>query len=343
MSNSATRATVSLGFVSGLLAGPRRTGHDPAALLQAVGIAPALLSEADARVPLDRYAALYNHVTQALGDEAFGLFSRPLPLGSFEFLARALAGAPDLATALERAGRFLPLLLPDVALGLQRQAGIAILVIHETRPWAGRTDDPARVFAFEWLLRLIHALACWLVGRGLSLDTVAFPYPRPDHADDYALIYTAHSSFAAPRLEARFNATLLDLPIRRDDAAVNLFLQGAPGKITTLYRADREMVLKVRDLLRDALPALPGQGEVAARLHLSERTLTRRLEDEGASFRAIKDALRRDLALSRLSRSDEPVARIAADLGYADSSAFYRACRAWTGKGPTEYRQGFPI
>ncbi|MRR49898.1 MAG: AraC family transcriptional regulator [Rhodocyclaceae bacterium] len=331
-----------MGFVTGLLAGVQRRGGNPAPLLAAAGIDPARFGDAAARVPVDRYAALYNHVTQTLGDEAFGLFSAPLPPGSFEFLTRALAGAPDLATALERAGRFLPLLLPDVALGLQRRAGVAVLVINETRPWADRADNPARVFAFEWLLRLIHALACWLVGRGLILDAVSFPYPRPAHADDSTLIYTEQSGFTASHLEARFNATLLDLPIRRDDDAVNLFLQGAPGKITTLYRADREMVLKVRDLLREALPALPGQREVAARLHLSERTLTRRLEEEGASFRAIKDALRRDLALSRLTRGDEPVARIAADLGYADSSAFYRACMAWTGKGPLAYRKGFP-
>lgn len=350
MSNSATpatgatRATVAIGFVSGLLAGPRRAGHDPAALLQAVGIDPAQLGQAGARVPLDRYAALYNHVTQALGDEAFGLFSRPLPLGSFEFLARALAGAPTLATALERGGRFLPLLLPNLSLALRRDADAAVLVIAEAAPWASRPADPARVFSYEWLLRLIHALACWLVGRGLALDAVAFPYPRPPHADDYALIYTEHSSFDATALalEARFHPTLLDLPIRRDDDAVNLFLIGAPGKITLLYRRDRETVLKVRDLLRAALPHLPGQGEVAAHLHLSERTLTRRLEEEGASFRGIKDALRRDLALARLARGDDPIARIAADLGYADSSAFFRACMAWTGKGPTEYRRGFP-
>jgi len=342
MSNSATRATVAMGFVTGLLAGPRRAGHDPAALLQAVGLDPAQLGQAGARVPLDRYAALYNHVTQTLGDEAFGLFSRPLPLGSFEFLARALAGAPTLAAALERCGRFLPLLLPDLQLDLRRDADAAALVIAEATPWASTPGDPARVFAFEWLLRLIHALACWLVGRGLALDAVAFPYPRPPHADDYALIYTEHSSFASAGLEARFHPTLLDLPIRRDEDAVNLFLQGAPGKITLLYRRDRETVLKVRDLLRDALPTVLGLDDVAAQLHLSERTLTRRLEEEGANFRAIKDALRRDLALARLARGDEAIAQIAADLGYADSSAFFRACMVWTGKGPTEYRKGFP-
>jgi AraC-like DNA-binding protein len=99
------------------------------------------------------------------------------------------------------------------------------------------------------------------------------------------------------------------------------------------------MVIRVRDLLRAALPASPGQDEIAAGLFLSPRTLHRRLADEGSSFRAIKDALRRDMALSRLSKTDESIARIAAELGYADNSTFYRACLEWTGLPPREYRR----
>ena len=140
-------------------------------------------------------------------------------------------------------------------------------------------------------------------------------------------------------LVASFNANLLDLPIRRDEAALAAFLDGAPGKIALLYRRDREMVIRVRDLLRVALPATPSLDDIADRLHLSPRTLHRRLGEEGSSFRAIKDELRRDLALARLTKTSDPVGRIAADLGYADTSAFYRACVAWTGMSPMRYRR----
>ena len=140
-------------------------------------------------------------------------------------------------------------------------------------------------------------------------------------------------------LVASFNANLLELPIRRDEAALNAFLDGAPGKITTLYRRDREMVIRVRDLLRAALPATLSLDDIATRLHLSSRSVHRRLEEEGASFRGIKDALRRDLALARLAKSDDSIAQLAADLGYADTSAFYRAFVDWTGMAPAHYRR----
>ncbi|MCH2220485.1 MAG: AraC family transcriptional regulator, partial [Dechloromonas sp.] len=182
-------------------------------------------------------------------------------------------------------------------------------------------------------------------GRGIGLDNVIFPYRKPAHFGDYALIFTEDSRFAPTvpggmgTLVASFNANLLDLPIRRDEAALAAFLDGAPGKITMLYRRDREMVIRVRDLLRAALPDTLSLDDIADRLHLSPRTVHRRLEEEGSSFRGIKDALRRDMALARLTKTRDSIAKVAADLGYADTSAFYRAFVEWTGMAPIHYRR----
>lgn len=324
-----------MGFVRGMLAGLRQQQRDPAPLLAAAGID---LADAASRIPVDRYARLYNLTVAELDDEGFGLFSQKMPPGSFEFLCRGMLGAPTLMDALSRASRYLRIVLPDLAVGIVRDGQRATLSITETRPLAEQRDDPGRVFALEWLLRLIHGVACWFVGRGLALDAVSFPYPRPPHADDYALVYTEHSSFDADTLSARFQANLLDLPLRRDEAALGAFLEGAPGKITMLYRRDREMVFRVRDLLRDTLPDNLTLDETALRLHVSPRTLARRLGEEGSSFRAIKDATRRDIAYSRLTKTRQPIALLAADLGYADPSSFYRAFVSWSGTSPERYR-----
>lgn len=328
------RGTVAPAFVRGMLAGAVHHGHDPAALLAAVGIAPDCLTDERARVPLAGYAALYNHVNAVLDDEAFGLFPTPMRVGCFEFLCRATITAPQLGEALARAARFLRTQLPEMEIAVVRDGGSALLTITETRPLA-----VGRVFAHEWLLRLLHGLACWLVGRGVALDAVDFPYPRPAHADDYALIYTANSRFNAPRLAARLAANLLELPVRRDEAALRRFLDGAPGRLSMLYRNDRELVMRVRDHLRAALPEMPEMATTAAALRMTPRTLNRRLEEEGSSFRAIRDALRRDLALSRIAKARQPLADLAADLGYADPSAFYRAFVGWTGVSPSAYRR----
>ncbi len=337
-----SQASVAMGFVTGMLAGVLRRQIDPAPILDALAID---IADTASRIPIDRYAALYNRLNRQLDDEGFGLFAQPMRVGSFEFLCRGCLSAPTLAEALARACRFLHVVLPDLAVSVRRSHGHAELVIAETRKLAEDTDDPGRVFAFEWLLRLLHGLACWLAGRGIALDSVIFPYRKPAHFADYALIFTADSRFAPTvpggtgTLVASFNANLLDLPIRRDEAALTSFLDGAPGKITTLYRRDREMVIRIRDLLRAGLPDTLSLDDIADRLHLSPRTIHRRLEEEGSSFRGIKDALRRDMALARLTKTKDSIAQVAADLGYADTSAFYRAFVEWTGMAPVHYRR----
>lgn len=325
-----------MGFVTGMLHGMHRRGLDPTPMLSALGID---LANPATRVPIDRYAQLYNRVIAELGDEGFALFSEPMRPGSFEFLCRATLGSHHLDEALDRARRFLSIVLPDLAVAIARDRDHARLTIVERTPLAAHAGDPGRVFAFEWLLRLLHSLACWLVGRGLALDAVRFPYAPPAHVADYALVYTERSEFGGDALEARFRADLLDLPLRRDEAALAAFLEGAPGKISMLYRRDRRMVLRVRDLLRAALPDSLTIDQAAHRVHLSPRTLHRRLRDEGSSFRAIKDAIRRDIALARLTKTRRPIADIAHELGYADTSAFYRAFTAWTGVSPERFRR----
>jgi len=333
------RATVSVGFVTGMLSGLSARHIDVKGMLEANGIAGDRLAEPGGRVSVESYAALYNTVVRQLDDEGFALFSVPLRLGCFEFLCRSVVDSRTLGEALERCARFFRLVLPDLRISVSRRRTSAEIHIVESQHLCSEADDPRRIFAFEWLLRLLHGLACWLVGRGLSLDAVQFPYSRPAHAADYALIYTARSTFGGTSLVATLNANLLDLPVRRDAEALSGFLDGSPGKIAMLYRRDREMVRQVRDALANNLANSCSLDAVARRLNLSPRTLHRRLQEEGSSYRAIKDALRRDLALSRLEKTSEPIAQIAADLGFSEPSTFFRAFQGWTGIAPTTYRR----
>ena len=85
-------------------------------------------------------------------------------------------------------------------------------------------------------------------------------------------------------------------------------------------------------------PAWPDFATLARQCHLSEATLRRRLDDEGASYRVILDDLRRDLAIGLLGDARLSIADVAAALGFAETSAFHRAFRKWTGARPGEYR-----
>ena len=96
---------------------------------------------------------------------------------------------------------------------------------------------------------------------------------------------------------------------------------------------------RVRDLLRSALPDTLSLDDIAHRLHLSSRSIHRRLEDEGTSFRGIKDALRRDLAAVAADQNTPPNQPNCQRSRLCRQLRFYRAFVEWTGMAPIHYRQ----
>lgn len=71
---------------------------------------------------------------------------------------------------------------------------------------------------------------------------------------------------------------------------------------------------------------------------MSPGTLRRRLKSEHTSFQAMKEAIRRDVAIELLSDRRKSVSDVALALGYTESSTFSRAFKGWTGLSPAAYR-----
>jgi AraC-like DNA-binding protein len=84
--------------------------------------------------------------------------------------------------------------------------------------------------------------------------------------------------------------------------------------------------------------APPSLAEVASMLHLSPRTLRRRLAEEGTSYRTLLDEVRGQLAEELLLNEQLTVEEVAQRLGYAETSSFTHAFRRWTGQGPRALR-----
>jgi AraC-like DNA-binding protein len=101
-----------------------------------------------------------------------------------------------------------------------------------------------------------------------------------------------------------------------------------------------DLQTRIRVLLENnsylGVPSLP---EVAANLHMSSRSLQRRLREEGISFAEITETVRRTMATHYLQASVYPLKEISYLLGYNELSAFSRAFKKWTGTTPLDYRR----
>ncbi len=328
------KGSISVYFVQSALDSLRARGIDPGPLLLDAGIAPATVQSASGRVTPESFSKLWLAVAAALDDELFGQDSRRMKVGSFAMLATMLTDCPTLGDALKRMARFFNLLLDDFHCALNAEGSEALLTI---RP-SGRHEAP-RVFGFETLLMLQHGLACWLVGRRIPVLAAAFCYAEAPRSAEYHRMYSENLRFGEDATALYFSRALLDLPVIRDQQEARAFVRKAPGNIVIKYKNTDGLAAQIRRRLRaSSASRWIGFDDVATQLKMTPATLRRRLEDEGQTFQLIKDQLRRDMAVDLLCHSTRSVADIAAQLGFAEPSAFHRAFKKWTGANPGQYR-----
>lgn len=336
MAGTTEKGSVAIAFVIKAVAALRRRGVDELPILRAVGIQPHLLQSEHSRVPAAAYSALWLAVASALDDEFFDLDSRRVKVGSFATLCRLTVHAGNLREALNRAIGFFNLLLDDTQLRLEpRGELVRIGISHPTHRVL-----PDQVFAHETLLVLLHGVLCWLVGRRIIIRQAQFGYTRPQWWREYLAMYSTDLRFAQPQTCILIDAAYLDVPVKQNEKTAREFLRSAPYNIILKYKDDRSWALRIRRRLRNTQPAnWPNFEQLADELKVASSTLHRRLEAEGESFQRIKDELRRDMAINHLSDGNESVAEIAAALGFAETSAFHRAFKQWTGVSPGDYRR----
>ncbi|MFJ7204682.1 AraC family transcriptional regulator [Streptomyces sp. NPDC098789] len=346
------RRTVTVHQVRAVLAGARTNGVDVVPLLQEAQIPPLLLGDDRARVTPAQFARLFRALYRVTQDEFLGLGTAPSRPGTFAMMCHASLGCRDLGAAIERGAAFYRLFpggpeltleaagratggATDGATGGAAGAGLAWFGVHND---FGRDADR---FLTECLLAIFHRLCSWLIGRRIPLAHASFGYPAPPHEDEYALLFDCPVRFGQPRTGAAFDARWLGAPLVRDEAALDAMLRRAPFDLLSRPEYGTTVAEQVRRALARQLrvaPRLSEVAEVAGRLAVSPATLRRRLHAEGTSFQQLKDHVRRDAAIAGLAEGREPIAELAARLGFSEDTAFHRAFRRWTGTTPGAYR-----
>jgi AraC-like DNA-binding protein len=338
MKVTAAPATLSMAYLAALLHAIGIARADAIELFKQTGLAPALMDEPTARITEHEFSTIYRLLAIQLDDEMLQLFTRAFRPGALKFTCLTLLDAKNLMVALHRWSQVSRLLREDFHIELgsdTTSARIALICAQEP-------SSPCQPLAMDLMLKVIHGVASWLVGKRLPLRRVDFPFERPAHAADYQVLYPGPVFFNQPVAALHFDAELLHLPIRRGRHELNEFLLRAPEDWIFVSREEERLSQRLRSYLTERLP-LPATAETAAEaLQVSTRTLHRRLADEGTSFQRVKDEFRRDMAVQMLTKSHAPITSISAQLGFDSTASFHRAFRGWTGDTPGAFRGSGP-
>ena len=326
--------SVPIVFVHGMLAGLVAKGRPTSQWLVEAGVAPELLSHASARVTADQYTRLLRVLMEGSSDEALGFLSRPLRPGTLGLLARSTLGAPTLNVATKRLRRAFGLMQDDLTLEILNEGTLTGLALRPVDP-----DASQPVFLHELLLRVFWRLLAWLAGGRLPVRRFDFAFPRPPHASSYQQLFPGTVLFEQASTAFWFDSSHLETPMRRDDGALRNFLVDAQERIVFPRRDADSLQERVRAHLLKEQPRWPGLDSCADALHMALSTVQRRLSQEGTSFRAVKDSMRRDIAMARLNSSTVSMKVLAEELGFQEVAAFQRAFKTWTGVAPGSYRR----
>ncbi len=331
-----TAATPSV-FAQAILGAYKRYGKNPAHALAVAQIAPEEIHAPNGRITAAQFERLSGAAMRELDDEALGWFGRRLPWGSYGMLARASISAPTLRVALTRWCRHHGLICADITLRLEVDGDVASITLHE------HVDlGDVREFCQVSVLRNILGVACWLVDSRIPLLAVHLPFEAPLHRDAYAVLFSGPVRFSDGPATLCFDAHYLDLPLRRDEKALQHMLQNALPLTVLQYRRDRLLMQRARQTLANHARQTHNADTLAALLHVSPRTLHRQLKEEGTTLQALKDEVRKDRAIDLLQRTERPIKQVADASGFRNEKSFIRAFRTWTGQSPAHFRRQRP-
>lgn len=298
------------------------------------GVAREALLDPDGLLPVSVELAIWDELREKTGEPALPLFAPgELPVGTYHVVEYLMGASATVGEAMKRFARFIEIVArqvsvtahddgPECRLGATTAGGDAVLPSYVDYTFGGlvgrvRTNfrpalRPARVD----------------LRRAAPLD------PSP-----YVSFFRCEVRFGAAADELCFDRAEWDAPLETHDPSLAHVLESLA--LVRLQRARHDRRAPPPDVRAAIIAALPDGApvqRVARDLHMSVRTLQRRLGDAGLTFRDALDTVRSDIARHYLQDPQVAITEVAALLGFADQSSFHRAFERWTGEAPGRWR-----
>ncbi len=292
------------------------------------------LIDPEARIPLSIASELLALAEAATGP-GLGLRAAESSLvgdlGVFEYVART---CNTLGEAIQMASRYRSLMYDGAELKLVLESDRAKIRYR----LLDRIASPVTFVEFA-------LTACVVASRhALGFDgaprEVRFTHREPAYAGEYARIFRAPVHFRASHNEVIFGRRALDFPLASADPIMHAIFKRYADRLLDTLPAALPVSRSVQRLVRERMDAQrPDLDDLPGALHMSERTLRRKLTDEGVQLRTLVEQTRREQACQYLASSKLSVSEIAYRLGFAHPPAFHRAFRRWLKVSPLEYRK----
>jgi AraC-like DNA-binding protein len=303
-------------------------------VLVRTGITAEEFGNPDTRIPHATAMRLLADTVATVGDPTLGLRAgEQLEAGDFDVLEYAARSTATLGEAIRCVARYFRL--------MNDAAEITVIEQSDTAVWRFRVVDdvPQPPAANDFVIASSLGFSRRNVATHEAPLEIRLAHDRPEYAAAYERFGT-EVKFGNPFNEIVMRKDRLASPMARVNPQIAAAFELRAQELVSRLEAREGIVGRVRKEIGAQL----GSGSAtmsatAQRLAMSEATLRRRLQEEGATFTGIVEDLRQRLARQYLEQAGPAISEIAFLLGFSDVASFDRAFKRWMGHSPTKYRE----
>ena len=313
----------------------QRAGIDTAKIYRRIGIDPEELLQPGKRIPHQAQVPFWAAVEAVTGDPEIGLHLCPFvsPF-SGEVMNHFFMSSPTMGDGFRRVSRYFRLFSDHLDGRIITDAPGPHAIILAALGDATTPRHTEIMFCYS----VIQAFRLATAGK-FHVERLELRSTPIASTEEFQRIFACPVGFGGSAIRLYCDRTMLDLP----------FLHGDPDMASAheavVHRHMRRLahfdtVDAVRKVLASELESgLITPSWVATQLKRTPRGLRTELLDAGTSFSQVLEEVRQSLARKLLARSDETIENIAHLTGFADTNAFFRAFKKWTGSTPMQYRK----
>jgi AraC-like DNA-binding protein len=313
----------------------RRAGIKLQPLLSRVGLTVDQIDDPERRISASNQIAFLEAAAEALNDNLLGFsLAEEFDLRDLGLLYYVMASSDTLGDALKRAARYSRITNEAIVLEYQEAREPRLRLVYSGIP--RHTDHQQIEFCIAAMVRASRVLS----GRRFFPERVSFSHVRSGGIAKFIGSLGKDFEFGSDADEIDFPAGSAEWTLVDADARLNkILLKTCEESLSPRKSNTGRFRTAVENAISPLLPHGQAKASVAAKkLGMSERTLIRRLAEEGVTFNEILQQLKASLAIRYLEEDGMPISRIAWLLGFEEASSFSHACRRWTGKSPRELR-----
>lgn len=318
------------GWVLAIIRAMQVDGIDTDRILTDIGMDATLLEGGYSRYSQSEVSQLWAKAVELTGDTNFGLrVAAQVRPTTFHVVGYTMSCSATLMRSLQRFSQYCRLISDSATATLTENEGEVALEFHFDTGGA-----PPIYQTIDTVLASVVAFMRWIVNDAVDPVRVRLRHGSVDQSEQLGAFFGCPVEFDQPQTSLVFSKETLAKRILSSDEELASLLDGVANRLLE-QRMEGRFSVRVRDNMISLLPdEVPTKTRIASLLGLTERTLLRRLKEEGTTFAEVLRQLREELSFEYLRRG-MPLGEVSYLLGFSDPGTFSRAFKEWTGRRPS--------